>query len=1052
MGIRDRLKALTLPPGATTVTEQQAAAIAPQSGARAEPLERDPRSAITPFPAGMPLIPALINERRSDGRADPRRSEFPVAWNLQISEQRSVPFKVLREVADQADIVRKCIEVVKAAISGMAWDISIAEDAIARTMSEQTVGSTEAAKLVRERYQKDITRAKDFWKSPDRANGMTFQEWVGMMLEEVLVIDALSIYPNRSINNRQLHSLEILDGATIKPLLDPRGSRPLPPHPAFQQILFGFPRSEFTASADADGEFTVDDLFYSPRTRRPYTPYGFSPVERCLPLVDLYMKRLHWFRTEFTDGVMPDLMMKSDMDFGNNPELLRGYEQVFNDALSGNIEARRRMRLLPNGFDPVIPKISDAKYSSDFDDFLIKSICGHFGVLPSQIGFTPKSGLGGAGHQEGEAANAETLGLLPILSWVIDILNQLSIKFLGMPQDLTFVFSNSRDEDMQKVALRRQTEMYSGQKTWNEIRTEMGLPLFTFPEADAPLLIQSGTITPLSASFEQYMIDASGQDNEKPDETVADLREQHGGDTEQVKAELGTFIKWAKTERSRPFDFQHVDGAVGDRLNALVKVDAVAARDYAAALRKAGGARPKAPSFREPLPRNHPARQMSDRLVNLYRHRFSSLGDVQPERLAAEWLKAPTSDPAGWMTARNITALNESKAVKVLTDLYLEAGWMGTVAGRLLTERARKTGKSVVWDTDWSNWTPGQPDTASLLLGPNGAGSGLQSLLDNAGITIKSIDQTRVDMLGTVLSQAVASGASVAQTADAIRALLNDPTRAEMIAHTEMTRATNAAQMDVYRFDGVTKVEWQTAGDDTVCDVCSFNEQMGPYPIDATPEPPEHPWCGCMLLPTEFGDDPAFDNYGEGAEDFFAGLGDSPQVEPLVASTGASFLSNISFLSEAEVAAGVGFSDIEEETPPKRKKKAMQADIVKVRRKAVDSALERLADIPDAQPGLIAVPWEIQPRPRIPIDDWAYSSLGLYVIEELFATQKYLKRDTLEWHLNHLGHVDAGHNTNPNIVIDGGYAKIYDGHHRLAALWLLNVACMNCWTLRKDAV
>ena len=85
MGIRDRLKALALPPGATTVSEQQAAASSPQSGSHAEPLPRDPNLATLPFPAGMPLIPALINERRADGRADPRRSEFPTAWNLQIS-------------------------------------------------------------------------------------------------------------------------------------------------------------------------------------------------------------------------------------------------------------------------------------------------------------------------------------------------------------------------------------------------------------------------------------------------------------------------------------------------------------------------------------------------------------------------------------------------------------------------------------------------------------------------------------------------------------------------------------------------------------------------------------------------------------------------------------------------------------------------------------------------------------------------------------------------------------------------------------------------------
>ena len=239
MGIRDRLrKSLTLPPGATTMTAEQVAAAAPMSGARAVPLERDATSAVLPFPPGMPLIPALINQPRSDGRAEPRRYQFPVAINLQVQEQRAVPFSTLRDVAETADIVRKCIEVVKAAVIGLEWDISISEDAIARVMNESNLGSTQAAKVVRDQYQNEVTAAKDFWRSPDRINGMSFQEWMGMLLEEVLVIDALSIYPNMTLGGG-LHSLEILDGATIKPLLDGRGGRPFPPQPAFQQIQIG---------------------------------------------------------------------------------------------------------------------------------------------------------------------------------------------------------------------------------------------------------------------------------------------------------------------------------------------------------------------------------------------------------------------------------------------------------------------------------------------------------------------------------------------------------------------------------------------------------------------------------------------------------------------------------------------------------------------------------------------------------------------------------------------------------------------------------------------
>lgn len=127
--------------------------------------------------------------------------------------------------------------------------------------------------------------------------------------------------------------------------------------------------------------------------------------------------------------------------------------------------------------------------------------------------------------------------------------------------------------------------------------------------------------------------------------------------------------------------------------------------------------------------------------------------------------------------------------------------------------------------------------------------------------------------------------------------------------------------------------------------------------------------------------------------------------------------------------------------------KAVEPDVVKVRRRAVDDALDRLSAIPDAEPGRIAVPWLTAPRPKVPTEAWAHSDLFLYLIEELTATQEFLTRENVIWHLEHLGQVGEGRNANPNILVADGIPLIYDGHHRLAALWLLGVAATNCWTL-----
>ena len=881
MGIRDNIaKALNLPAGSTTQNESQIVSSSPQSGTTATPLPRDPQDAIAPFPATSPLIPALINEPRSDGRADPRKWQFPVGWNIQIGgEQRAVPFQMLRDVADAADIVRKCVEVVKAAVASMEWDITLTDSAVRRVMEEQELGQTVAAKIAREALQPEMTRAQDFWQSPDRMNGMSFQEWVSMLLEEVLVIDALTIYPNRTLDNKALHSLEILDGTTIKPLLNARGSRPLPPHPAFQQVLWGFPRGEFTASADADGEFSQDDLVYAPRNRRANTPYGLSPVERCLPLVDLYMKRLQWLRTEFTDGVAPDVLMMTDATYGNNPQLLAGYEQVFNDALSGNMEQRRRMRILPQGMNPVFPPGADSKYSSQFDEWLIKNICTHFGVLPTQLGLTASGILGETGHQQGEANTAETIGLRPIIMWLEDLLNQLSYRFLGMPKDLKFKFSDGTEADEMAQATRRQLEFFSGLKPLNELRSEMGLPLFSFPEADQPLVVAGSTLTPVASAFETVAMnpeevdsDTRGDQQEERDaknppepiddeeSSATEVEETEVEETEMdveieaKSAELTQFIRWSRGDRKRVFNFKSVDSEVGEQLNHLVKHDADAARDLAAHLRKSGGI-PKAPRGREPFPQNHPARIASDKLVDIYTAKFASVGSVDADRIAHQFLDNPSAAPRDWLKKHDVHVYGQP-AVKLLEDLFYESAWMGTVSARvLIRDLKKKKDKSPVAlsSPDWENWKPGNAEAAKELVS-DGMGSGMRSMLDRAGLEIKGIDETTLDRIGNILSRGVEAGSPPDKVAREIRDLVGDNRRAEMIAHTEMARATNASNVDEYRNSGVTMVEWQTSGDDGVCEDCMEAEAGNPYEIGSEPEAPAHPNCGCQIIPAEFED------------------------------------------------------------------------------------------------------------------------------------------------------------------------------------------------------
>jgi hypothetical protein len=370
--------------------------------------------------------------------------------------------------------------------------------------------------------------------------------------------------------------------------------RPTPPNVAFQQILYGFPRSEFTANDDdpnADGDFTSDDLQYMVRNRRTISVYGFSPVERALPLADIYLRRQQWIRAEYTDGVVPELFFESDINFGTNAQLIRDYENIINDDLSGQTQQRMRARILPAGLKPFQPDGYGEKFKDTLDEFLIASICGHFGVQPTEIGYNPKTGLGGAGFEEGKAASASAIGVEPLIQWLNKMLTNISYTYLGMPRELEFKLLTSRRADDESNARKSQIEITSAGKTINERRSEIGLPLLDTPQADMPILVAGAEVllfSPEGIINAKEILTASTLDQEgnvqndgsSVQNDSLPISENGEGAPEEpednddevidaeVEAEVKAFMKWAnKGKRNRQFEFHKTDMVVAEALN-----------------------------------------------------------------------------------------------------------------------------------------------------------------------------------------------------------------------------------------------------------------------------------------------------------------------------------------------------------------------------------------------------------------------------------------------------------------------------------------------------
>lgn len=468
----------------------------PMTGFNAVPMARDPRN-LVPFGPLNPLNPAPLDPSRPDtGRPAPRITEYPVAWNVPGNSNRLVSWRTLRDAADNVDILRRCIEVRKKHVRGLEWAWTVSDQAVADAYrADPSRGKDDVEARLRDQWLPEINRLTEFWQWPWKSNGLDFGAWVNGVMEEYIVLDALAIYPQTTYGG-DLLALEVIDGTTIKPLLDSRGARPQTPFPAYQQDLYGFPRGEWqaTVQVDADGNevinsgFLADQLYYHRENYRAFTPYGFSAVEQALISARLYLKRQGWMLSEYDDGVLPVMLLESPETLSITPRERDEYEVALNDDLTGQTRARHRAKMLWPGTTPTVLPSADERYKPDYDLYLIKLLASHFGVTIAELGFTEAKGLGSTGFHEGQADVQARVGLTPDSAMLASFIGTLSARFLKAPSELVFKFMDPEHDDEAVADAVATARVNRGTMTTNDDRQRIGLPLLDIPEADMPYI------------------------------------------------------------------------------------------------------------------------------------------------------------------------------------------------------------------------------------------------------------------------------------------------------------------------------------------------------------------------------------------------------------------------------------------------------------------------------------------------------------------------------------------------------------------------------------
>lgn len=385
-----------------------------------------------------------------------RQFDYGVGINLQTRPRSSetVTFSQMRALADNCDILRIVIETRKDQISKMKFAVK-----------------PRKAKVIPDSRCQEV---EDFFLFPDGENN--WDDWLRQLIEEMLVTDAATIYPWMT-NGNTPYRMDLVDGSTIKRVIDVRGKTPAHPMPAYQQILKGVPAVDYSA----------DELIYKPRNKRVHKMYGYSPVEQIIMTINIAIRRALHQLQYYTEGSTPDLLFQVPIDW--NMVQIKEFNDWWQDTLSGNTAQRRKAQFVPNGVSPLNTKEGILKDA--YDEWLARIICYAFNVSAQPF------------IKENNRATAETAaqaaieeGLFPIMLWVKSVMDIIIQKYFGY-KDLEFCWEDRDATNPAEQVKMDDANVKNGTSTINEIRNKRGDEGIG-PIGDIPMVLTASGYVPIT--------------------------------------------------------------------------------------------------------------------------------------------------------------------------------------------------------------------------------------------------------------------------------------------------------------------------------------------------------------------------------------------------------------------------------------------------------------------------------------------------------------------------------------------------------------------------
>lgn len=385
-----------------------------------------------------------------------RKFEYQTGYNITRTTSRGQglsSFQQLRSLARMQNLLRMAIETRKDQMAKLPWSF--------RPKRRKGEKLADAAKRMDDPR---ILELENFFQRPGNAVyypedkgkpqivSMKWDGWSRALIEDVLVIDAPAVAIRRNLAGTPF-SLDVVDGATVKPLIDSYGSIV-----ASQQYVYGMP----------DRVLGPSEMVYMPRNPSSDRIYGFSPVEQILLTVNIALRRSTMQLAFYTTGNIPEGFMR--MPDSWTPDQIEKFQRNYDAYLSGNDEARSKMIAIPGGGDPVFSKRDSLK--TEEDEWWARLIFYAFSLSPQAL---MKQMNRATAQTADETAKEE--GLQPLMIYVESYVNELLRQGWGpeYADEIEFAFEFAQDIDPVDQATVDKEYISCGVLSINEVRERKGM-------------------------------------------------------------------------------------------------------------------------------------------------------------------------------------------------------------------------------------------------------------------------------------------------------------------------------------------------------------------------------------------------------------------------------------------------------------------------------------------------------------------------------------------------------------------------------------------------